>query len=139
MNIKGVITKAGAGLLVAVAAVSLSALPAAAAGQSSAASCTLQIVSTEGKLFYEASVSCTGGATVNSFQLWGSDGWPKKDHRLITIQGAKAEVSGKVLNEDIGARDEVYAKVTYTAGGQTKTTNSNRVDGWFGCVVNQTC
>ncbi|NRQ34502.1 hypothetical protein HII36_22005 [Nonomuraea sp. NN258] len=104
------------------------------------AGCILTIERQIGSDFYTATVGCTDAATISAFDLKGDDEWPNPDDFIIKIWGSTGTVSGDYLNEDVGARDEIYAKVYYTDfGGKSRTANTNRVDGYFGCVIDPVC
>lgn len=120
---------------VGIAAVVVPAAPAAAA------TCTLTIKRlVPGPEFYDVQVACTGVQEVFGFNLYGSDGWPNPDDYLTHLGASGGTVNGDILNEDVGARDEIYAKVRYRdLQGKERSVNSNRVDGYFGCVIDVAC
>ncbi|SDL27209.1 hypothetical protein [Nonomuraea jiangxiensis] len=106
---------------------------------SAAASCVLSITELGGGFTARVTVGCTEGV-VTAFDLYGEDGWPNPDDFLIKVWGGSSEILGDHLNEDVGARDEIYAKAFYTtSSGVNKTLKTNRVDGYFGCVVDPLC
>jgi hypothetical protein len=123
-----------------LAAVSALGFVPLSAGPASAAGCRLTIERQVGSDFYTATVGCPDAATVSAFDLKGSDEWPNPDDFILKVWGSVGSVSGDSLNEDVGARDEIYAKVFYTdARGRSRTANTNRVDGYFGCVIDRVC
>jgi hypothetical protein len=136
MRFLGKGTKARSVVLAAALGLGAVVLPAAPA---SAATCTLSLVPA-GNGFWDATVNCTGVQQIYGFKLYGSDGWPNPDDYLASFGASGGIINGDVLNEDVGARDEIYAKVRLrNSSGQDTTVNSNRVDGYFGCVVDVVC
>jgi hypothetical protein len=94
-----------------LAAVTLSAAPASADAETG---CRLSIDQQSDPAYYDVTVFCVpAGQGIISFELWGSDGWPNPDDYLTTIYSFHGVVTGDVLNEDIGARDEIYAKAKF--------------------------
>ncbi len=85
----------------------------------------------------------TGSAGNYHFELYGSDPW--FDHHIYyggryargtTDAGGyysiQVQIPCRILNEDIGSGDEVYAKVTHMAyAGKTPVIRSNTVSGSF--------
>ncbi|MGP3963555.1 hypothetical protein ACTWPT_47070 [Nonomuraea sp. 3N208] len=123
--------------MAAVSILGLTALSSAPANAAAAAGCTLTIEPVVGASTYRVTVGCTDG-NVTTFKLYGSDWGP--DDFIIHIWGSSSEILGDHLNEDIGARDEIYAKAYFkTPAGATGTRNTNRVDGYFGCVIDPVC
>ncbi|MEV0385764.1 hypothetical protein [Nonomuraea sp. NPDC050643] len=113
--------------------------PASSAQAATAAGCVLTITETDGGAFAIVTVGCSQG-TVTAFDLYGDDAWPNPDDFLIKIWGSSSHIVADHLNEDIGARDEIYAKAYYTTpSGTNGTANTNRVDGDFGCVLEPLC
>lgn len=115
-------------------AIGLPAAPAAAAPN-----CTLTIERfVGGPEFYDVRVGCTEVSNITNFVLYGSDEWPNPDDFLTSVPGSVAAVgiNGDILNEDVGGRDEVYAKVTARmSNGDYRTFTTNRVNRYFGCVL----
>lgn len=137
MRILGRGTKVRSIALAAALGLSTAVLPAAPA---SAATCTLTLTRLVGPSFYDVRVGCSGVQQVFGFKLYGSDGWPNPDDYLESFGASGGIINGDVLNEDVGARDEIYAKVRVrNSSGQETTINSNRVDGYFGCVIDVVC
>lgn len=128
------VTRVGGLLLIAALALTGVAAPASATGQGAAGTCGLTIQRVPGPDLYQVDVSCTDAQVLN-FTLMGSDPWPNPDDRLVRILGSSKVIGGDFLNEDIGARDEVYAKVSYQIpGGSSGSRNSNTVTGRFGSL-----
>jgi len=118
--------------LVAAAALGLGlvALPVAAPSAQAASPCILSVTQVIGYSQYRVEVGCGNLGSVVSFKVYGSDTF--FDDFQFTINWSWGNVPKTWCNEDIGDRDELYAKVTYQrSNGTTGTSTTDILYGWF--------
>lgn len=117
--------------LAAALGLAATVLPASPAAAAAVPKCTLTIAAAPPpwSAYYQLNVSCSEGF-VGSFSVHGSDEWD--DDWLFTREGSETIVDGGKLNEDLGDRDEIYAKATvYLSNGRTVNVGTNKVYGWW--------
>lgn len=119
------------GLSVALG-LSATVLPASPAAAAATPKCTLTIGAAYPPYqdYFLLHVGCTEGG-VGSFSVHGSDEWD--DDWLFTQRdGYEIIVDGGKLNEDLGDRDEIYAKATvHLPNGSKVNVGTNKVYGWW--------
>ena len=119
-----------AGMATAMTVAGLAVAGGHAAPALAASPCILTISQVIGYPQYRVEVGCGNLGRVVSFKVYGSDEF--FDDYQFTVTGSWTNVPKTWCNEDIGDRDELYAKVTYvTDAGATRNLNTDVVYGWF--------
>jgi hypothetical protein len=127
IGVRGKLTRLAAA---AALGLGLVALPVAVPNAQAAASpCILSVTQVIGYSQYRVEVGCTIGSVI-SFKVYGSDTFV--DDYQFTINWSWGNVPKTWCNEDIGDRDELYAKVTYrNNSGAIGTSTTDILYGWF--------